>query len=294
MIKKLISIIFSLVIIASTFVACGSDAENETITSEHILQTTETTVNTQDAKTTESSTDVTTSVAVDNDLIKIAGTYPQTKKDIVEYFNIAMNSVKKSAKSLRIVGRDVYLTNPNNLPSDNDITTKIRGGVYNIAQTFIYGLHEQGHLIYNDYSRNELSYDVKNDFPVAKEDYASLLTVDDVAEATIIDGWQDGTYKVEITTVADAKSPNISQGKGHAPKVFNVMQPGDIDEVLKSTLSSVFGNSEVGFSESTVSIIVEKATGRISTAVYELNWIMYLNGNIAIPFTSNENYYVYW
>ncbi len=186
------------------------------------------------------------------------------------------------------------MTNPNNLSSDNDITTKIRGVAYNIAQIFISRMYEQGYQIYNDYARDELSYDVKNSFPVANESYASLLTVNDVAEATITDGWQDGTYKVEITTAADEKSPNISQGKGHAPKVFNVMQPGDIDDTLKSTITSVFGNSEVGFSESTVSIIVEKATGRISTAVYELNWIMYLNGNISIPFTSNENYFVYW
>ncbi len=97
--KNLISIILSLVIIVSTFVACDSDVKNEPITSEHILQTTETTVNAQDAQLSESSIDVTASIAADNDLIKIVGTYPQTKKDIVEYFNIAMNSVKNMQKA---------------------------------------------------------------------------------------------------------------------------------------------------------------------------------------------------
>lgn len=300
MIKKLISIIFSLVIIVSTFVACGSDSENETITSEHILQTTETTVNTQDAKTTESSTDVTTSVAVDNDLIKIAGTYPQTKKDIVEYFNIALNAVKVYANSVNLLTTKIYMRGPMRSSSViGDIAGKLFSGTSETIKPFRHNTdiyEEEGDIgIYDDWEGE--SGETTNLFPIANQNYSSLLTVDDVVDVTFTPTKfrNQDAYLIKITTAADDRDSNISTEQSHASKVFDVGWPTiHNDGGTFKAVTDRLGDAEFAYDESNVTAWIEFETGKVLFVQYRLNWTAYFGNDLAVPLAMVRPYEIYW
>ena len=204
---------------------------------------------------------------------------PQTKEEIVDAFNTAVNSVKTDAKSVKRSYSKISLNGSPVIPSAVNGILKLLGGTENF-------LNDQ--LSKN--SKGEETYtgaDIKAVYPVEGESYASKLTAADVKEAKITE--KDGKWIIRIATVDDSKSDSIKHGEGHAPKAFNVVLPAVVNDNIPGVATSIVGLSTMNYPSSTCTVTVDPATGRAITADYYLNWtINFDKVGAVIPFTTND------
>ncbi|MDO4496183.1 MAG: hypothetical protein Q4B62_10420 [Clostridiaceae bacterium] len=207
---------------------------------------------------------------------------PESKEEIVAYFNSAVNGVKKNAKSITHHYSKISLNGTAKLPGWADNLLKLFGG----ADAFIndqLSSNSKGEQVYT-------GSDIKK-FPVENETWASKLTAADVKEAKIIE--KDGQYIIRIVTVADGKSSTVKHGQGHAPKAFNVILPGTVNDALGNIPGAkklVGGDAEMEYPPSTATIYVDIATGRVMKAEYDLKWTINFGTEIVIPFTTVDSY----
>lgn len=218
-----------------------------------------------------------------------ANAMPQTKEEIVAYFNTAINSAKKDSKSI----------------TSNYMVHAVAGEIQNVpgwleavipgsATEFVAG------FMGADDSKANVTWTTAADknayFPVEGETWASKLTAADVKDAKIVE--KDGKWLIRITTVADAKSSNIKHGQGHAPKAFNVVTPATINDNLPSFLSMFgVGTAEMNYPSSTINVTVDPATGRVLTANYMMYWTINLPVNdavVVLPFSTENDYVINW
>lgn len=214
---------------------------------------------------------------------------PETKEEIVAYFNAVINNAKSNSKSItsnytkHAVAGDIT-----GIPS---VIDKFFGGTDNFVADFMG----------EDDSKTNVTWttdaDKKAYFPVEGEEYASVLSAEDVKNATIVE--KDGKYIIRITTVADARSSDVAHGKGHAPKAFNAVFPATAEDYIPSIVKSLFtvGAVATAYPSSTVTVTVDSATGNVTHADYVLYWTLYipLDGNDAVlPFSTESNYTVNW
>ena len=208
-----------------------------------------------------------------------AAAMPQTKEEIVAAFNTAVNAVKTDGKSVKRSYSKITLNGTPVLPSAVNGILKLLGG----AEEF---LNDQ--LAKN--SKGEETYtgdQITAVFPVEGETYASKLTAADVKEAKITE--KDGMWIIRISTVDDGKSDSIKHGQGHAPKAFNVVLPGVVNDNIPGVATSLVGLSTMNYPSSTCTVTVDPATGRAVTADYYLNWtINFDKVGVVIPFTTND------
>ena len=102
---------------------------------------------------------------------------------------------------------------------------------------------------------------------------------------------KDGKYIIRVVTVADGKTDSIQHGQGHAPKAFNVVLPGVINENIPGVAQGIVGLSTVNYPSSTCTITVDPATGRVINADYDLKWtINFDKVGAIIPFTTHDYY----
>ncbi|MGN0567768.1 MAG: hypothetical protein ACI4JR_04170, partial [Acutalibacteraceae bacterium] len=212
----------------------------------------------------------------------VAASKPSTKAEIVEYFNKSANQVKTSAKSVKHhYSKITFDGNAAVIPSWADSALKIFGG----ADKFINDQLEKN-------SKGEQTYtgaDIKAKFPVEGESYASKLTDKDVAKADLNE--ENGKYIITITTITDPKSSNVKHGQGHAPKAFNVVLPGVVNENVPGAVKSFLGgDAEMSYPSSTIKATVDIATGRLVKADYTLNWTINFGTNVVLPFTTFDSY----
>lgn len=296
MAKKILAILLALSFVFA-FAACGGKGDNETTTAP--VETTEdafaevedttaapavedTTAAVED--TTAAIEDTTaavedTTAATEVATTEAANAMPQTKEEIVAAFNKAVNAVKTDAKSVKRSYSKISLNGATTLPGIVDGILKLLGG----ADKFL------GDQLAKN-SKGEETYtgaDIKAVYPVEGESYASKLTAADVKDAKISE--KDGKWIIKVTTVADGKSDSIKHGEGHAPKAFNVVLPGVVNDNIPGVATSIVGLSTMNYPSSTCTVTVDPATGRALVADYDLKWtINFDKAGVIIPFTTND------
>lgn len=301
--KKIIAILLALTFVFA-FAACGGKTEDTTTTTaettaDPFAEVDDTTAapaaedstaapaaedttaaGAEDTTAASQAADATTAAASES--TTAAAAMPQTKEEIVAYFNNAVNGVKKNAKSITHHYSKISLNGTAKLPGWADNLLKLFGG----ADAFIndqLSSNSKGEQVYT-------GSDIKK-FPVENESWASKLTAADVKEAKIVE--KDGQYIVRIVTVADGKSSTVKHGQGHAPKAFNVILPGTVNDALGNIPGAkklVGGDAEMEYPPSTATIYVDIATGRVMKAEYDLKWTINFGTEIVIPFTTVDSY----
>ncbi|MBR0113485.1 MAG: hypothetical protein IJM02_07035 [Clostridia bacterium] len=304
--KKILAILLALSILAA-FAACGAkntpetttEAEStEEITDEVTEEATEpesTEATSEDASATEASSEAATtekaSEAASEDASATdasetetteAPKAPQTKEEIVAYFNEASNKVKTEAKSATRQYSKISLNGSTTLPSSLNTILKLLGG----ADSF---LGDQ--LAKNSKTEPETftGSQIKETYPVEGEAWSSKLTAAYVKSATCVE--KDGKYVITITTVADGKSDSIKHGQGHAPKAFNVVLPGVVNDNIPGVAASMVGTATMNYPSSTVKAVIDPATGRVVSAVYDLYWtINFDKAGAILPFHTSDSW----
>jgi len=204
------------------------------------------------------------------------------KASIVEEFNKAVNSVKSSAKTVDQKAVTNYLAGQ----------TTISGGISSIYNML--GGDDWLDGMLKDNSQGAASYtgaDITAKFPVEGQTWSSKLTAADVKEATRSE--KDGVITITITTVADAKSDSVKIGEGHAPKAFNVILPGVVNDNIPGIAKNMVGTASMAYPESTVKVTIDAKTGHVITADYDLKWtINFDTMGIVLPFGTKAEYSV--
>lgn len=298
MTKKILALVLALACAVGMFAlaACNKDSgdttttaatDETTLTQGDTTLAGEVTVNgetTADA-TTEANgeTTVTDETTVAGETTTLAAA-PQTTEEIVAYFNNAVNGVKSGARSVTHHYSKITLNGSTTLPGWADTVLKLLGG----ADKFIGDQLEKN-------SKGQQTYtgaDIKNRFPVENETYASKLTAADVKSASCTEA--NGVYTIKVVTVADGKSSSVQHGQGHAPKAFNVILPGVVNDNVPGAAKRMVGTAEMNYPSSTATITVDAATGRVLTATYDLKWTINFGTDVIIPFTTLDSYTINW
>ena len=304
MAKKILAILLALTFVFA-FAACGGKGDEETTTvpaettADPFAEVVDTTAAVED--TTAATEDTTaavedTTAAVEDTTVagettaaettEAAKTAPQTKAEIVEYYNTAINNAKKNSKSIH--------SNYMKHAVAGEITG-IPSALDSIGQSLI--KDNMG----EDDSKKNVTWSTAEDknafFPVENETWASKLTADDVKEAKLVE--KDGKYIIRITTKDDPRSESYKHGSGHAPKAFNVVLPGLIDGYIPGIVKSMFsvGTVATAYPASTVQVTVDAATGNVVSANYMMYWTLYipLSGtDVVLPFSTENDYTINW
>lgn len=232
------------------------------------------------AESTEAASDATTEAAVKA---------PETKEEIVAYFNTAINNVKPNSKS--ITSNSMVHSVAGEVTGVPGIIDTVLGGTGNFISGFMGPDDSKANVTWTS-AADKNAY-----FPVEGETWASKLTAADVQSAQIKEA--NGKYMIRITTVADGKSANVTHGSGHAPKAFNVVMPAVISENIPGAVASIFsiGTIEMNYPSSTVTVTVDAATGNVLTAVYELYWTINIplgDTVVVLPFKTVNDYTINW
>ena len=211
-----------------------------------------------------------------------ASTGKNDKASVVEEFNKAINSVKTSAKEVKQKNVTNYLGGTPTIPTALSGIYKMLGG-----DEWLDGMLQ-------DNSQGEATYsgaDIKAKFPVEGEDYASKLTADDVAKAERSEA--NGVVTITIETIPDAKSDSVKHGDGHAPKAFNVILPGIVNDNIPSIATSLVGTATMDYPASTIVVKIDKATGNVISADYDLKWTINFDKlGAIIPLATKASYTV--
>ena len=297
MAKKILAIVLALSFVFA-FAACGGNEDEVTttapVTEEEIV--TDAPVDATEAATdapvdateaasaeaTEAASDAASeaaSEAVSAEETTAAAAMPQTKEEIVAAFNTAVNAVKTNGKSVKRSYSKISLNGTPVLPGVVDGILKMLGGAENFLNDQL-SKNSKGAETYTGAQITAV-------YPVEGESYASKLTAADVKEATIKE--KDGKWVITIKTVDDSKSDSIKHGQGHAPKAFNVVLPGVVNDNIPGIATGIVGTATMNYPSSTCTVTVDPATGRALVADYYLNWtINFDKAGVVIPFTTND------
>ena len=293
MIKKILAVVLAFSF-AFAFAACGKD-EAPVTTAAQLGGDVELGDSAGDRPTQEAKTEIATEVVTNaegqteiaTEVVTEAPTEaakaPEGKEEIVAYFNTAINGVKPNATKIVHKSSAITLNGECQIPKAIDLAMKIVGG----ADAFIsdqLAKQSKGEQIYT-------GADIKAKFPVEGEDYASKLTADDVSTATV--GWSDdGKYLiVKLVAKSDAKSSTVKHGQGYAPKAFNVVLPGIVNDNVPSAVTGMLGgDAEMDYPECSVVAYIDFDTGKVVKAQYVINWTINFGDNIVLPFRTTDLY----
>ena len=212
---------------------------------------------------------------------KGSSTGKNDKAVIVEEFNKAVNSVKSKAKTVEQKAVTNYLAGQSET-----------GGLKSIYNML--GGDEWLDGMLKDNSQGAATYtgaDITAKFPVEGQTWSSKLTAADVKEATRSE--KNGVITITIVTIADEKSENVKVGEGHAPKAFNVVLPGVVNDNIPGPAKSLSGTASMAYPESTAKITVDAKTGNVITADYDMKWtINFDKMGVILPFGTKAEYAV--
>ena len=285
--KKILAVLLALSMLFA-FAACGGNNEPETTTAP-VEESTDAPVVEDPSVADPSVADPSTadpSVADPSAVDPSAAAptaMPEGTEAIVAYFNTAINGVKTNATSVKRLYSKISLNGATTLPSAINGILKLLGG----ADKFL------GDQLAKN-SKGEETYtgaQIKAVFPVEGESYASQLTAADVKSATIAE--KDGKWIITITTIADGKSSTVKHGQGHAPKAFNVVLPGIVNDNIPGVATSIVGTATMNYPSSTVKVTVDPTTGKVLNATYDLKWtINFDDAGVIIPFTTLDEFVI--
>lgn len=295
--KKIIAIVLALVLAMSAAVllaSCDKDEPEENTTAIVVTPEDNTEESTSEDATEAASGDV--SEALSEDATSEEATseeateaepvkMPESKEDIIELYNTAANRVKTDAKSVNSPYSKITLAGPTTLPSSINGILRLLGG----ADKF---LGDQ--LAKNSRTTSETytgQAAIKASFPVEGEAWASKLTAADVKDAKCVE--KDGKYEITIITVADGKSSNVTHGQGHAPKAFNVVLPGIVNDNIPSVATGIVGTASMDYPSCKLVVVIDPATGNMESGVYDLYWtINFDKAGVVLPFLTSTSYKV--
>ena len=291
--KKILAVLLACSMLFA-FAACGGNNEETTTTAAPETTTEapaadETTAPAAD-ETTAPAADETTVPAAD-ETTTVAGeettaaAAPATTEEIVAYFNTAVNGIKTNAKTVKHHYSKISLNGTPLLPGWADSLLKLFGGAEKFLDDQL-SSNSKGEQVYT-------GSDIKNKYPVENEAWASKLTASDVKSATCKVSEDGKTYTIKVVTVADSKSSTVKHGQGHAPKAFNVVLPGVVNDALgkiPGATKLVGGEAEMNYPSSTAVITVDVATGKVLKAEYDLKWTINFGTSVMIPFTTLDSY----
>ena len=309
--KKLLALLMACLMLVS-FAACGGNTEEETtlapevtteapvagddvteeateaedVTEEDVTEAEEETeaeeATEEDETVAEEKTEKPTSGKTEKPT-QAASKKPSTTAEVVEYFNTAVNGVKTNATKVTRKYSKISLNGKTTLPSSINGILRLLGG----ADKFL------GDQLANN-SKGEEVYtgaQIKAVYPVEGESYASKLTAADVSKATCVE--KDGKWVITIATVADSKSSTVKHGQGHAPKAFNVVLPGVVNDNIPGVSAGIVGLATMDYPSSTCVITVDPATGRVLNADYDLKWtINFDEAGVILPFATNDYFII--
>ena len=316
--KKLLALLMACLMLVS-FAACGGNGEDETTTNPEV--TTEAPVNGEVEETTageEETTEEVTEVVTDasgeevtdkegNAVTEVVteektektekptkedskkptqavSKKPSTTAEVVDYFNKAVNGVKTGAKSVKQHSIVNYLASPTRIGDGLSGIYKMLGG-----DDWLDGMLQSN-------STGEATYtgaDIKKNYPVENESWASKLTAADVKSATCTEA--NGVYTIKIVTKDDAKTTSVKHGQGHNPKVFSVVLPATINDNIPGIAKGITGEVAMNYPSGTATITVDAATGHVLTAVYDAHWtINFDKMATSLPFATKFTYSISW
>lgn len=266
----------------------GSTATNNTAADNTASDNTVTTsASTDNTATTSASADnnaeETTSASADKPADdKGSSASKDDKAAIVEEFNKAVNSVKSSAKTVEQKAVTNYLAGQTTISSGISAIYSMLGG-----DEWLDGMLK-------DNSQGAATYtgaDITAKFPVEGQSWSSKLTAADVKEAKRSES--NGVITITITTIADEKSDNVKVGEGHAPKAFNVVLPGVVNDNIPSIAKSMVGTASMAYPESTAVVTIDAKTGNVISADYDMKWTINFDSmGIVLPFGTKAEYTV--
>ncbi len=208
---------------------------------------------------------------------------PETKAEIIEYFNTASNKVKTDAKSVTKDKEENYQAQDINL------------GALGALQGAISGLINDNMGVNEEQSgRTGTTVADKNAiYPVENEAWSSKLTVDDIADATCTEN--NGVYTITIKVKNDELATEYAHGTGHHGKAFNIVMPQTIKDNA-GVAGSLLGSLKVGYQNGTIIATVDAATGNITSAKYDFVWLLNIDmfGGITAYFGIKTDYSVKW
>ena len=288
MAKKIIAILMAMALVLS-FAACGAKDEKPTEPAESESAAENTSAPEESsAPVEESSSEAASEEATSEEATSEAATEaskaPATTAEIVEYFNTAVNGVKTDAKSVTMNYEKISLAGSTTLPGILNGVLKLLGG----ADKFLgdqLAKNSKGKEVFSGSSA------IQGRFPVEGETWASKLTESDVKSATCEE--KDGKYYITIVTLSDGKTADVQHGQGHAPKAFNAVLPGVVNDNIPGVATSLVGTATMNYPSSKASIVVDIETGHVISADYFLYWtINFDKAGAILPFLTNNNYVV--
>lgn len=287
MTKKIIAILMTLTMVFA-FVACGTKTENEpeestesdVVTSEEVSE--EISEDASEPASEEVSEEVTEEPTTEE--VVEENKAPETTEEIVEYFNTAVNKVKTDATTVTRNYEKITLNGSTTLPKALNGVLKLLGG----ADKFLgdqLAKNSKGSETFSGKSA------IQGNYPVEGETWASKLTAADVSSATCTES--NGKYTITIKTIADGKTANVVHGQGHAPKAFNAVLPGVVNDNIPGAAAGLVGLASMNYPSSTAKIVVDAATGNVESAQYDLCWtINFDKAGAILPFLTSTSYTV--
>ncbi len=208
---------------------------------------------------------------------------PQTKAEIISYFNTAANKAKTSAKSITKVKEENYQAKPIDLGSLGAFK-----GIVNKLINDNMGVNEEqsGKVATTAADKNKI-------FHVENETWASKLTPADVKTATCTE--KNGVYTITLTLVDDPLNATYAHGSGHHGKAFSIVMPQTILDNAGGA-ASLLKTLKVGYQSGKIIVNVDAATGNITSAKYDYVWLLNVDvfGGITAYFGIKTDYTMKW
>lgn len=239
---------------------------------------------------TTSSDEGTTSAAKENKVQEKGGSQkesapkkPETKEEILSYFNTAINKVKPNAKSITYTKDESYQAGSIDLASFGafeSIIDKLIGSFMGPNKEKI------GMTLKTTDEKIAL-------YPVEGEKWASKLTMADIKDATCTE--KNGIYTITIKLLDDELSENPANGSGHHPKAFSVVKAGVIKENAGAA-SALLTGLKTGYKNGTITCNIDAKTGNVLSSAYDYVWILHVDsfGGVDAPFGGRQSFDIKW
>lgn len=195
---------------------------------------------TQPADTQPAETDPTTPAETE----PAATGAPQTKEEIVAYFNTAANKIKTDATVVTRNWEDLQ---------HNEEKLEVPSILKSIGSTLI-----STFLKKDETPVDMTGDDMKNNFPVKNQAYVSQTTAADLTDATITDNGDSYTIKL---TYIDADDPTNTS----VANAFNIINPDDV-----YSAASIVKEFSAHYYSATIECTIDKASGHVTHALYTL------------------------
>ncbi|MBR4859450.1 MAG: hypothetical protein IKU08_09755 [Clostridia bacterium] len=181
---------------------------------------------------------------------------PQTIPEIVELFNKSANRIKPEASKV-VKNYERRIVDKENLVVPKALESTAEG----LMDTFM--KDDTDPIVYA--TREEIT----NEYIVPNQSYVSKLTADAVAEATCTD--KGDTYEIYIR-LKNEKNPTAGKGVG---AVCDVIEAHEVSEKV-----SFIEDFSTDYKNCTVRVTVDKASGRVTHAVYRTPLILNVTVNL--------------